>query len=118
MVGRVGESVTPQTDSPQPRPTFDAAVGPRLEGKQHFALQQPVFQTHWLQMATYPTLAYFVVTVSPCPAPPSLTLQVVPNPSAIFLSDRDLAPNVSSAVAGALRGGAGRGRQAGWGASW
>lgn len=27
--------------------------------------------------------------------------QVVPDPSSIFLSDRDLAPNVSSAVAGA-----------------
>ena len=39
----------------------------------------------------------------PPPCPPSLP-QVVPNPSSIFLSDRDLAPNVSSAVAGVARG--------------
>lgn len=31
-------------------------------------------------------------------------MQVVPNPSALFLSDRDLAPNVSSAVAVVLEG--------------
>lgn len=47
-------------------------------------------------------------------------LQVVPNPSAIFLSDRDLAPNVSSAVAGGGPQG-GECVQRGWrvaGVSW
>ena len=46
------------------------------------------------------------------PVPPGP--QVVPNPSSIFLSDRDLAPNVSSAVAGALA----RGREGGGKRAW